>query len=241
MNTKLTLTSLVFILVSLTACQSPSALAKEPAVLPTTIQDPLLTEAWIRLKNHQESIQLPDSSTITGHDLAQFLLDQSIPIVWDNDQKCENASCSQLYCEQDTCLYEDGLPGADPIYISLDIQSMGEVQMNFLVGTLAHEIFHRTAPYGKVQITLYEEFTAFFVGAEIGHAFRLDFVGYDGLKPAALRSWFKDNGLMGAYQQYNLYPQSLDVPVNDSIQDNPCSLPGDFAYGTDQYSQDTCK
>jgi hypothetical protein len=245
------------------ACQSLSALARKkanefspeiarmlnslpkdlkvPPVLPSTIHDPVLLEGWIHLYHHREPVQLADGSTVSGRDLAQFIIDQSIPVVWDTDQKCEIASCSLLYCEQDTCKYEDGLPGVDPIYISLDIQSMEEAKMNFLVGTLAHEIFHRTAPYGKVWPTLYEEFAAFYVGAQIGHAFRLDFVGYDGLNPAALRSWFKDNGLMKAYQHFSLYPQSMNSVETGSTQNDQCSPPGDFAYGTSQYNQVACK
>ncbi len=241
MNTRayapLTLISLVIILVSLTACQSPSALTNKngitvgqkvtpeltlmlnsfpkdldiPAILPSTIHDPLLLEGWIRLYDHQEPVQLADGSTVVGRDLAQFLVDRSIPVVWDTNQMCSNGSCSVRYCEKDTCEYEDGLPGVDPIYITLEIQSMGDVQMNFLVGTLAHEIFHRTAPYGKVRDTLYEEFAAYYVGAQIGHAFRLNFEGYDSLNPTSLQSWFNDNGLMKAYAQFKLYPKSMEV------------------------------
>jgi hypothetical protein len=272
MNTKLTLISLVILLVSLTACQTPSVLAKEPVVvqeivndqepifteepanaltsvledlsipaeLPFTIQDPVLLEGWIRLYNHQEPIQLWDGNTLTGHELAQFLLDQSIPVMWDINHVCGTGSCSVRYCAGDTCNFEDGLPGFDPIYINLAIQSWEDTRMSRLIGTLAHEIYHRTAPYGNVKDTLFEEFTAYTIGSQISQSDWLFFTGYDGLNPACLQRWFNDNGLMGGYEDFPLYPQSVDVPASDSAQAS-CTLPSDFTCITNQYGLVTCQ
>src|SRR5260370_42227860 len=48
-----------------------------PASLPANIQDPMLLEAWVRLYNHIEPIQLWDGSTVTGRQLALYALDHA--------------------------------------------------------------------------------------------------------------------------------------------------------------------
>lgn len=37
-----------------------------------------MLEAWLRLNSYQEPIHLWDGSTLTGHDLAQFVLEHDI-------------------------------------------------------------------------------------------------------------------------------------------------------------------
>ena len=268
-NKKFTLVSLVIILVTLTACQSPSALANNhrtakvyeitpeitrmmdalptnltiPAVLPSTIQDPRLLEAWIRLYNHQETVQLSNGSTLTGRDLAQFLLDQSIPVMWDTNQVCGAASCSVRYAHEKkgTWDFEDGKPGADPIFINPTYKTQDEHLMERLVGTLAHEAFHRTLPFGKVRDTLYEEFVAYHIGAEISQSSGLNFKGYDALNPSSLQRWFNDNDLMYAYEQFDLYPQKITVFESAPTLNNTSSLESDFTCHTDPYGLVTCQ
>src|SRR5438874_1028479 len=76
------------------ASSRPAPLANLPAdltvppSLTANITDPMLLEAWVRLYNHQEPMQLWDGSTITGRQLAQYALDQALPIVWDTGRVC---------------------------------------------------------------------------------------------------------------------------------------------------------
>jgi len=207
------------------------------ASMEPNIQDPMLLEAWVRLYNHQEPIQLWDGSTLTGRELAQYLLAHAIPVVWDTGNICKNASCSIRYCTPDACGYEDGKPGVDPIYIlptkSADMQS--------LIGTLAHEIFHRTQPFGAVEDTRFEEYWAFLIGAKISKAVWLKFGAYDPLDPGHLNLWIKDNGL-DAYFELQEYPATV-VPMTQSAyigSDQFNGIPA-AAFGISQNSPDETK
>jgi hypothetical protein len=137
------------------------------------IPDPMLLEAWTRLDQHHDPIQLWDGRALTGHDLAQYLLEHAIPVVWDTEQVCNSGACSLLYCASEICAYED----REPIYVS----PAEAKDMQNLVATLAHEIFHRTQPFGPAPSTQFEEYWAFFVGAQISGASWPTFDGYDPL------------------------------------------------------------
>lgn len=181
-----------------------------PSVLPTTIQDPMLMEAWIRLYNHQAPIQLWDGRTLTGRDLAQYLLSQAIPVVWDTDQVCGNGSCNLQYCTVDTCTHDDGKPGVEPIYIHLTKAA----DMQSLLGTLAHETFHRTQPFGAVWDTRFEEYWAFRIAANISGADWPNFGNYDPLDAGHLNLWIKENNL-DPYFELQEYPATI-VPLAQS-------------------------
>jgi hypothetical protein len=187
-------------------------------VLPASIQDPMLLEAWIRLDNRQDPIALWDGRTTTGHDLAQFLLAQAIPVVWDTDGVCGSGSCSVYNCRGDVCSYDDGQPGVDPIFILPVAQPFGH-GMDGLVSTLAHEIFHRTQPFGPVFDTRFEEYWAFFVGTQISPSVGLSFGTYDPLDPDHLNLWIKDNRV-DAYFQLPAYPTSVEPTVSASTSSN---------------------
>lgn len=200
----LILIGMTFILMTLTACGQPVAQAAIP-ILPATIQDPLLLEAWTYLDNHQEPFCLWDGSNLSGHDLAQFVLNHHIPIVWDDENACGNSSCSIRYCDPKTeiCSYEDGNPGVRPIYIHPSLKK----DMPDLTGTLAHEIYHCTAPFGPVHNTRFEEYCAFSVEAQITKAAWPRFGTYDPLIPEHLILWIKDNSHgMEAYLDLPEYP-----------------------------------
>src|SRR5688572_13134726 len=156
-----------------------------PAALPDGLDDPTLIEAWIRLYNHNEPLELWDGTILTGRDLAQFLLDQAIPLVWDIQGRCHNASCSFQYCAGDTCTYEDGQPGVNAIYI-FPAQA---ADMPTLVSTLAHESFHRMQLFGQVHDTRFEEFWACKVGAAFNAQSGFKFDGYDPLVSGYLLLW----------------------------------------------------
>ena len=180
-----------------------------PDSLPAGVQDPILLEAWLRLYNHQEPIALWGGSTVTGRQLAQFALDHNLPIVWDTGRVCKGGDCSLRYCEPDSvvCAFEDRLhPGVKPIYIAPIADPRG-ANMQFLVGTLAHEIFHRTQPFGAVTDTKFEEYWAFRIGAAIGRNAAPNFDGINPLVSGELYIWLLKNK-MSFYYGLPEYPAS---------------------------------
>jgi len=196
------------------ASNRPASLANLPAdlvvpqVLPSNIQDPILLEAWVRLYNHQEPIQLWDGTTLTGRQLAQYALDHDLPIVWDTGKVCSGGNCSVRYCDGDACSFADRLhPGVKSIYIA-PIEAPHGTNMQFLVGTLAHEIFHRTQPFGAVSDTKFEEFWAFRIGASIGKNAAPKFDGIDPLISGELYIWLLKNR-MSFYYALPEYPASV--------------------------------
>ena len=151
-----------------------------PQNLPTSIEDSHMLEAWIRLYNHQETITLWDGSTTTGRQLAQYLLDNGIPVVWDIQNVCQG-SCSVRYCSVKTgaCSFEDGQPGAEPIFV----HPLYANDIDSLVLILAHEIFHRTQSFGAAPDTRFEEFWAFKLESQIKAEGAMNFAGFDPLAP----------------------------------------------------------
>ena len=175
--------------------------------LPSLIPDPILRGAWLRLYQQQDPIQLWDSSTVTGRDLAQYLFDHNIPVVWDTGNVCSNSSCSIKHCHADGCVYDEGKPGVEPIYILPAYLT----DPSGLVGTLAHEIFHRTQPFGAVPTTRFEEYWAFVIAAHLSTTDALVFSGYDSLYPGDLTLWINENRI-GAYLALPEYPASV-IPL----------------------------
>jgi hypothetical protein len=179
-----------------------------PPALPANLDDPILIEAWIRLYNHTEPLELWDANSLTGRDLAQFLLEQDVPLVWDVQGRCRNASCSFQYCATDTCTYEDGQPGVDPIYL----YPLHAADMPTLVATLAHESFHRMQFFGPVHDTRFEEFWACKVGAAFNPQNGHKFGGYDPMVAGYLLLWIRDNGLTPYYALPD-YPPSITAEL----------------------------
>ncbi len=232
MNKKFYLITLTAALITLTACNVSAAVAmslpmNQPAspVQPTTIQDTVLLEGWTALYNHQEAIQMPDGSTMTGRDLAQFIIDSHIPVLWTPTDDSHQTSYSTIACAGDVCTYDDGQPGVAPLYITSSIKDLGNDRMSQIVERLAHEIYHRMQPFGKVHITLFEEYSAYYLSMQISQATWAQFKGYEVLNPACLTRWFNDTNLMYAYQHLGLYPQSVISSVNSNAQ--TCRLAGD--------------
>jgi hypothetical protein len=183
-----------------------------PNTLPHSIQDPLLLEAWVRLYNHQEPMQLWDGSHITGRQLAIFALEHNLPIVWDTDLVCGGGSCSVRYCDRGVCTFDDPQhPGIRPIHLA-PVDQGDPNFMQFLVGTLAHEIFHRTAPFGTAPDTKFEEYWAFRIGAAIGKNAAPNFDGIDPLRSGNLFIWLLKNHLT-FYYLLPEYPASVAALV----------------------------
>ena len=85
--------------------------------------------------------------------------------------------------------------------------------MPSLISTLAHEIFHRTQPFGPVRGTRFEEYWAFLVGARISKSAWPAFGAFDALNPEQLNLWLQLNGL-AYYFQYPEYPAAVASHVN---------------------------
>jgi hypothetical protein len=212
--------------------QLPAGLAIPPA-LPSSIQDPILMEAWVRLYNHQDAIQLWDGSTLTGRALAQYLLEHAIPVVWDVDNVCRSGSCSVRYCSAGACAFDDGKPGIDPIYV----RPAERDDMPALGATLAHEAFHRTQPFGAVADTRFEEYWAFRIEYHITAEAWLNFGAYDPLDSNHLNLWIRENRL-DPYFQLEEYPVSIQPLVyrSNSTGGDPYSgIPAE-AMGTSEGS-----
>lgn len=225
------LITLTIAMITLTACSTPAAAAmplqtNQPASSnqPTTIQDAVLLEGWTALYNHQETIQMPDGRTLTGRNLAQFIIDNAIPVLW-TPADDHQTSYSTIACGGDVCTYDDGHPGTDPIYITASIKTLEDGRMSQLVERMAHEIYHRMQPFGQVRITLFEEYSAYYLSMQISQTTWAQFKGYDARNPACLTRWFNDTNLMYAYQHLGLYPQSVISSVNLTSQ--ACHLEGD--------------
>jgi len=177
-----------------------------PASLPSGIQDPALLEAWVRLYNHTDPLRLWDGSSLTGRSLAEYLRDHAIPVVWGTAQYCGGYSCSAKNCVtgQDLCRYDAG----QPIFVRAGERG----DMAALVDTLAHEIFHRTQPFGAVHDTRFEEYWAFRVEYHITPESWLTFGAFDPLDPNHLNLWLRENN-MPQYFQLPEYPASVAALV----------------------------
>jgi hypothetical protein len=176
-----------------------------PDRLPKNIRDPQLLTAWIELYNHAEPIALWDGHDLTGRDLAQFVLDHNIPVTWDATGVCGGGSCSVLSLTAGGWVYDRQVPGVDPIFIqpTLRPDSVG------VLNALAHEIFHRTQPFGPVADTQFEEYWAYRVGNAIASKPWPVFDGYDPLVSGWLFLWLRDNNL-GAYYPLASYPPVIE-------------------------------
>lgn len=176
------------------------------------VQDPLIQEGLNNLYSHQESIQLPNGGTITGKALAEFIVSNQIPVVWGSEDICGGGSCSIQYCRPDGhCSYEDGEPGIDPIYINPSIQNQSVGKLERLTQELAHEAFHRMQYFGEEHDSLFEEYWAFYVGAQSVQANWPNFEGVDPQDPKQLQRWFTVHGMMG-YLYLPLYPGDEPLP-----------------------------
>ena len=186
------------------ASSDPSATVQ----LPASITDPLLLAAWLRVYEQTGAIQPVGSLAVSGRSLAQFLRQQAIPVVWDTHNVCQGGSCSALICFGARCTFTDETPGVAPIYIA---RSQGDDPQS-LTRTLAHEIYHRTQPFGRVHGTRYEEYWAFVVGVQVAQADWPTFLGYDPLDPLQLNLWIRENRL-DAYFKLPEYPLAVAAQV----------------------------
>ena len=99
-------------------------------------------------------------------------------------------------------------------FISYTSTNLGEDHRFNLVDTIAHEIFHRMQPYGKIKITQFEEFSAIYLAAKISGVSNITVNGnYNPLNPKSLRQWLIDTGAY-SYFDLNPYPKSVKALVD---------------------------
>ena len=223
------LVSLVFIMITLTACGNAALAA--PDNQPASIQDPLLQEAWTRLNEHTEQVKLWDWRSLSGHDLAQFVVQNAIPIQWDTGNVCNGNSCSVRYRLDGIWGYDDGQPGVEPIYIDASVIKLVDGRMGLIIEFMAHEIYHRIQPYGMTSDSLYEEFSAYYISTHISGSSSANSEAYDPRKPGCLTRWFIDNNIMYGYVGMDLYPESVAASID--LSDQSCLLPGEVASSID--------
>jgi hypothetical protein len=175
-----------------------------PETLPTTIQDPILLEGWIRLYNRTQTCSMWDGTTLTGQQLAQYVLDHAVVITWSTDPAYGDSSWVDR-------------GETDNVYINTGLQEKDEMQMIRLVDTLAHEMFHRTNPFSQVEDSLYEEYWAFYVGSCVSGRAAADFDHFNPLSTASLKLWFKPNKLSAYLDEFPAYPATvvaMAIPEN---------------------------
>jgi hypothetical protein len=217
MSKTLTLFSLIVVL-TLTSCQSngmtnhtpaqkiqheinPAVKAMQlpddivlPETLPTTIQDPILLEGWIRLYNSTQNCELWDGYTLNGQELAQYVVDQAVVITWNT-----NPNNIGSWSDRDN---------TGTIYINPDFKEENEMQMINLVSHMSHEIFHDLIPFNQKADTLYEEYWAYYVSYCISGQSLESFYAHP-MSAGSLTQWFYNNGLDNYLDMYEMYPGDL--------------------------------
>lgn len=166
-----------------------------PETLPTTIKDPVFLEGWIRLYNRTQNCMTWDGSTLTGQKLAQYVIDQAVVIDWNT---------SPIYIGSWVDRDNTGT-----IYIDPGYKEETETRMIYLVGEIAHEIFHDLAPFNQKADTLYEEYWAFYVGACVSGQSTEDFEHYNPMSSDSLTQWFKDNRRGNYLGVFDTYPEDM--------------------------------
>jgi hypothetical protein len=177
------------------------------------IHDPLLRQAWDQLNSFTEPIQLPDRTIISGHDLAQYILQNHIEINWDENNVCKGSSCSVRYYDAEKSIFTHR---GQPIYIRVSLKAESPDRIQLLVQTMAHEIFHYIEPFSQDGDSLYEEYLAYNISARIAYTKGMDDACSNPLLPACLKSWFEAHNLMYGYTQFPVYPSSLASKIDTS-------------------------
>ncbi len=219
MNKIIFLVSLIGILTT-TGCQNSPMTAREtrldinaavkamklpadfvvPAALPTTIQDPLLLKGWIYLYNSTKTCQLWDGSTLSGRQLAQYVIDHAVVITWNTNP----AYSEDSWVDRGK---------TDIVYLNPELQKPGDTQMLSMVVVMSHEIFHRTTPFNQVGDTLYEEYWAFNVSSCVSGRAQGDFIHFNPLSAKSLTLWFESSNRSNYLDDFGLYPENMVAMV----------------------------
>jgi hypothetical protein len=202
--------------------ESQPILISMPAELPASIRDPLLLAGWVYLYNQERKFELWDGSLLSGRMLAQYVLDHNVSILWGSPDICHGISCSpKPVCAEESCDALDLQLG--PIYITASLKKISDGEITKLVDQMAHEIFHYTEPFGWVSDTLFEEYWAFYVGAQVSQSTWADFESYNSRNLACLKLWFMQHRLT-VYFGLDPYPQSMIDTVNLNTVNCPVKI-----------------
>ena len=189
-----------------------------PAQIPETITDPHLLVAWIYLYNQVEPFPIHDGSMLTGRELAMVIIEQNVPVTWGSEPICHGNSCAiRFMCNNMECVENYTPDQVYPIYIAQRYQDTEKITLARMAGSLAHELYHHLSPFGPVPSSLYEEYWAYYVGAQIEHAKWAIFEGYNPNIEACLMAWFRVHGQKG-YFGSDVYPMTLDHPVDTTSE-----------------------
>jgi hypothetical protein len=189
-----------------------------PADMPTTIEDPHLLAAWVFLYNQTEPITIHDGRTIIGRDLALRVIELGILVRWGSEEECGGNSCARRFaCHDMDCIENYQPEKIYPIYLSQRYQDTKNVTLARLAGSLAHELYHHTLPFGPVSTNLYEEYWAYYIGAQVEKARWAIFDRYNPNSTACLMAWFRVHGQTG-YFGSDVYPMTLDTPVDTTSE-----------------------
>lgn len=93
-----------------------------------------------------------------------------------------------------------------PIYLD---PTLKPTSIQKIAGSLAHEIFHHTEPFGKVRSSLFEEYWAYKIGDSLSGGSWVPLVNGDEYKPTCLRQWFFNN-IATTYDVVE-YPQEITL------------------------------
>jgi len=194
-----------------------------PDRLPATIDDPILLTGWVYLYNQQEVLRVWEGESLTGREIANSVIDQGVTIQWNTKNECNGSSCT----ERPVCRLDSSCPAAGDnrghvdIVIAKRYQDRKTLDLSRLAGTIAHEMIHYLMPFGGADDTLYEEYWAFTVGAQIYKQSGLDFEGFNPLRESCLKIWFKTND-RDYYGYLKPYPPS--VLAQADTKTTHCSL-----------------
>jgi len=182
-----------------------------PVKLPKGIEDAHLLVAWIYLYNQTDTISIQDDSVLSGRDLAMFVLNQQIQIRWGSDEICLGNSCAmRALCPAPDCGIGSEKERSIPVYISQRYQDSEAYPISRLAGSLSHELYHKTQPFGPVVSSLYEEFWAYYVAAQIEQSEWPIFDGYIPENHACLREWVHTNWQKTEFNMVD-YPPSMTM------------------------------
>jgi hypothetical protein len=192
-----------------------------PDRLPRKIEDPFLLSAWIYLYNQTEPIQVQDNIVLSGRSLAEYLLKNNLEVSWGSDEICNGNSCSRRpACLAADCVeYYTRRRKMNPIYIAQRYRQESPEMLVVLAGSLAHEAYHHHWYFGPLDTTLFEEYWAYKVGAQIRQDGWGAFDHYDPTNASCLQAWHKDQGVQG-YYTVEPYPFTLETAID---WDNPCN------------------
>ena len=184
-----------------------------PQSWPAIIQDPQILAAWVYLYTHDQTIQIWDGKQVTTRNLAQLALDHHFVIEWSTPDNCQFSCTDRPICDEDHTCVDPSLMEYG-IFLNPELRQSTDIVM--IAGTLAHELFHHSEPFGKGKDTLFEEYWAFSIGSSITGDYLAALQTASVYQPHCLEQWFNGNSRREFYQM-PVYPQAIAI-LEDDVQ-----------------------